>query len=87
MRRVPRLLRVLTLTAVLGVVWLARDRVGYDPIPWLLDLTTLEDSLAAGYANLDDMVRLGVVDPAGAIRVNRRVVAGAGRVTRRHGDM
>ena len=77
MRRVPRLLRLLVLPTVLGVAWLARDRVGYDPTPWLLDLTTLEDSLAAGYANLDDMVRLGVVDPAGLHRLTDSLIRAA----------
>jgi hypothetical protein len=42
---------------------LLTDRIGYDPAPYLQDLHTLEDSAAAGYANLDWQVQRGVVDP------------------------
>lgn len=64
MRRLPRPLRLLLLPALVWLAWLAWDRMGYDPAPWIADLAVLEDSLAVGYANLDDQLRNGVVHPA-----------------------
>ncbi len=60
MRRLARLLLVPALLVVAAFGW---DRLTYDPAPWLADLSALEDSLAAGYANFDHQVARGVVDP------------------------
>lgn len=60
MRRLARLLVIPALLVVAAFGW---DRLTYTSEPWLADLATLEDSLAAGYANLDHQVARELVDP------------------------
>jgi hypothetical protein len=56
--RLRRLAPLAWIPALAVTASLLTDRIGYDPAPYLQDLHTLEDSAAAGYANLDWQVPL-----------------------------
>ena len=76
------LLRLATIGAVATVLWLAYDRIGYDPAPWLADLKALEDSTAQGYANLEWQVAKGVADPVALHRQTVDAIINAGSRSR-----
>jgi hypothetical protein len=57
------LARLVAIAAGAAALWVASDRVAYDPAPWLADLAALEDSTSVGYANLEWQVAHGVTDP------------------------
>lgn len=69
-----RLLRLVILALVVLAAVAAKDRVGYDPAPYLGDLRALEDSAAGGYANLEWQVQRGVVDPVALHRATDSLI-------------
>lgn len=62
-RWIRRAIAAVVVPAASAAVWFEVDRLGYDPQPFLADLSALEDSTAAGYANLEWQVQQGVVNP------------------------
>lgn len=62
-RWIRRLVAAIAVPAAGAAIWIEADRLGYDAQPFLADLSALEDSTAAGYANLEWQVHQGVVNP------------------------